>query len=493
MNSTEILKDWEAQTGFILEFTYYDSIIIENVNNYSARTTDGKVKRKGSFSSLSEGKSLDGPIISEAIEKYIFEGMSVEDTIKNCDDVQKLCFSSKISRDFAAEYKNEKIQNINRYAITYPNKGGYLERVSKDNRRAKITTEKVVLINDLNKQLDKTLINTNFYINKASERLSRLLQKTLSKELYAINYEKVSELYRQGLYPVPKDYKSNIKGFKQNVVLKYEYDFENHPTVAVCTGKKANLIAIDIDKPKLLPAELVELFKNSNSLKSFSVNNKTGEKSDKYKLFFKYSGKLKQDSYINKWGFELLYNKPANIFGAYDYSRVYEYEGELIPMPEEIEKILLTLQSINSPKKTIKTEEEVYLGGSALIKPVNFTEFIEGFLAEKGAAYWKREPNSEYLKEKINENVPAVYETECFFKEEHTTVGTSSIQIFITHNNKIRLNCWHASCRTSLKELEKQLNEEFKGFYLGQNRSKYLNIEKRPEELTLEEVLKCYE
>ena len=493
MKSATILAEWEVQTGFKLEQTSYEAIIIENVNNYSAKTTTGQLKRKGSFAPLLEGKGLDAPIISEAIEKYIYENIAVEETIKNCNDIGKFCYSSKISRSFDAEYKNEKTQNINRYFITLPNKGGYLERVSKEGKRAKITTEKIIIINDLNKQLDKTLININYYINKAGERLSKLLQKTLSKELYNLNYEKINNLWTKGLYPIPKDYKSNIKGFKQNLPLKYDYDFENHPTIAVQTGKKASVIAIDVDKPELLPVELIEVFKNCNSLRSFVTNKNNGSYSGRYKLFFNYKGKLKQESYITKWGYEILYNKPANISGAYDYNRVYQYEGELNPLPEEIEKILLTLQSINSPKKTLKTEEEIKLSSSTIIKSENFTQFIEDFLNEKGAIYRVKQPDNKYLKEIINENVDSVYETECFFKDEHTSSNNTNIQIFITHNNKIRLNCWHASCKTSLKELEKQLNEEFKSFYLGENRSKYLNIEKSYEELTIDEVLKYYE
>lgn len=45
----DICKKWEKMTSLELEYASYRKMVISNVNNYMAQTTDGKIKDKGAL------------------------------------------------------------------------------------------------------------------------------------------------------------------------------------------------------------------------------------------------------------------------------------------------------------------------------------------------------------------------------------------------------------------------------------------------------------
>jgi hypothetical protein len=175
----ELLKKWEKETGFVLEKTNYEHLIIENVNNYSIKTKEGKIKRKGSFSQEQEG-ALNAIIISKALEEFYFNNVSIEDTIKNSEAIEDFLYSKKISKRFNVEFENKACQYVNRYFIS--TEGGFLERVT-CTKKVKILTEKVILANDL-KKINNNLLCKYFYINKAKNRLKDYSDKTNQLTLF---------------------------------------------------------------------------------------------------------------------------------------------------------------------------------------------------------------------------------------------------------------------------------------------------------------------
>lgn len=54
------IRDWEVQTGLKLEEVEYSHMWIRDVNNYVARTTDGKMKRKGAYWYPTNEKEYEG-------------------------------------------------------------------------------------------------------------------------------------------------------------------------------------------------------------------------------------------------------------------------------------------------------------------------------------------------------------------------------------------------------------------------------------------------
>lgn len=92
-----VCKEWEADTGFTLEYTHYKAVHSRDVNSYVAISTNGKVKLKGAFSPAGPGQSNAAglkknpqcEIAIEAAVAFLKAGTPVLDTILSCRDVRK--------------------------------------------------------------------------------------------------------------------------------------------------------------------------------------------------------------------------------------------------------------------------------------------------------------------------------------------------------------------------------------------------------------------
>lgn len=87
-----IIKEWENQTGFNMEFTKYLRLSGRDVNNYIAIKEDGKIKYKGGYADDGIGNNPTGQIIYEAVSECLLNGTPIEETIRNCDDIKKFVF-----------------------------------------------------------------------------------------------------------------------------------------------------------------------------------------------------------------------------------------------------------------------------------------------------------------------------------------------------------------------------------------------------------------
>jgi hypothetical protein len=97
----DITNDWEAVTGFGLEFAEYSAIYNANVNNYMAVKADGGHKRIGWYanpwaknpSDRDERKMLmknpTSTICSDAALALIKDGTPIEETIYGCTDIKQ--------------------------------------------------------------------------------------------------------------------------------------------------------------------------------------------------------------------------------------------------------------------------------------------------------------------------------------------------------------------------------------------------------------------
>ena len=120
-----ICREWEQLTKLTLEEDRFKAMYQYAINDYFAITEDNKVKEKGMFiTTVKLGKGLTPKIIPKAIISFFKDGISVEDTIKNCTDIRDFLMSEKTGKQWHVEYMNEEQQRTNRfYAST---NGGYL-------------------------------------------------------------------------------------------------------------------------------------------------------------------------------------------------------------------------------------------------------------------------------------------------------------------------------------------------------------------------------
>lgn len=104
------MDEWQKLTQLGLEDKMYSKMIIKDVNNYIAVDDKGKVvKRKGAafaYSMNPEDRELDyhknpsALIVPKALEQYFVNGIPIEKTIMESEDIFDFCYGVKIKRDF---------------------------------------------------------------------------------------------------------------------------------------------------------------------------------------------------------------------------------------------------------------------------------------------------------------------------------------------------------------------------------------------------------
>lgn len=200
-----ICREWEQLTKLTLEEDRFKAMYQYAINDYFAITEDNKVKEKGMFiTTVKLGKGLTPKIIPKAVINFFKDGISVEDTIKNCTDIRDFLMSEKTGKQWHVEYMNEEQQRTNRfYAST---NGGYLwkwkdtghkegeiitytepyvgERKYKASARQyqnMLTASGVTLLNKFdNKPIEERKINYRYYIMEAYKIIRDLKPLQLS-------------------------------------------------------------------------------------------------------------------------------------------------------------------------------------------------------------------------------------------------------------------------------------------------------------------------
>lgn len=86
-----ILNEWQAITNFKMEGNKYNILSSRDVNNYFAVKGNGSVKAKGSYADPGLSKNPTTRICSIAVEKFLANGVPLEETIKACTDPYMFC------------------------------------------------------------------------------------------------------------------------------------------------------------------------------------------------------------------------------------------------------------------------------------------------------------------------------------------------------------------------------------------------------------------
>lgn len=207
----QICKDWEARTGFELEYTTYRKYIRRDVNNYLTIKQEGGVKTKGVFDTQfykngcfynlmwfnefenltgkqpevpAFNKGYDAPIVSYALYQYFVHGIPTEKTIRNHPDIRDFGIAKRVAKDkFDRVYLEDPITravqplpHYNRYIVVKKG-GGYLIKVRKNGTHiSAVAGRRVAIIN----QIDEGAvydIDYNYYIERAEKEIEQIVPK----------------------------------------------------------------------------------------------------------------------------------------------------------------------------------------------------------------------------------------------------------------------------------------------------------------------------
>lgn len=199
----DVAYEWEQRTHLQLEFDEYREVFQKDVNNYIVVTADGKYKSKGAYiKELSNLDYGDFPIINEALTKYMVNGIPVEKTIFNCDELKAFQMVAKITSKYsciqygASSKKNKVYSNhdmqymdidtyktngvklkekcIRIFASKDPNDGGVQKVSVRTGKPEKIANspENCFIVNeDVNGVKCPSKLNKQWYVDIALERL----------------------------------------------------------------------------------------------------------------------------------------------------------------------------------------------------------------------------------------------------------------------------------------------------------------------------------
>ena len=182
----DICKWWENLTRLELEEDRFERFYQFAINDYLGILEGYKdsknpklLKKKGLFiDSVTLGKGMQPMIIPKAINANLADNIPVEETIRNCKDINEFITYQKVDKKFTVQYMDKFINHINRYYVS--TNGGYLYKCEvEDNKIVKfanmLTASGVTLCNDITaiKEFPKN-INYKYYIKEANKILAKL-------------------------------------------------------------------------------------------------------------------------------------------------------------------------------------------------------------------------------------------------------------------------------------------------------------------------------
>lgn len=244
-----ICDEWQQRTGFELETDSVAKIAQKDVNNYIEVQPSGDVKEKGGY--LVKGISNVGAwkinnsccIVATALREHFVNGVPVEETINNCNDIFQFQIIAKAGAKYREAYHivdgvKEPVQKVNRVYATADQRYGKLFKVkSEDESTAKIEMLPEHCIIDNDNQLSISDVDKTFYIEMAKKRVNdfkgikperKRRTKTMATATKSENvYQKLIKAREQFL-------NSDIQKTGKNMHLSFKY-FELDDIVPTAT------------------------------------------------------------------------------------------------------------------------------------------------------------------------------------------------------------------------------------------------------------------
>ena len=168
LNEVEnIIFQWELETGYNFEWTAYDSVFSRDVNSYVALKSEGGIKGKGAYAEPNLMKNPTNEICIQAVKEYLADGVSIEGTVKNCDDITK--FISVRSVTGGAVWRDQYLGKAVRFY--YSLDGDQISYKKNGNKVPKSDGSKPLM--DLPDSIPEDL-NYQWYIDEATSLLNDL-------------------------------------------------------------------------------------------------------------------------------------------------------------------------------------------------------------------------------------------------------------------------------------------------------------------------------
>lgn len=178
----KICHEWEQRTGMVLEFDEYVKVIQRDVNNYIIVAPDGSYKSKGAVVKKQNALDYDTAILNEAVVKYFVNGVSVEKTIGECNELIKFQKIVKISSSYDyALHGNKKLNDKTFRVFASKDIGdGGIYKVKKNGNPEKFANTSIncfIMNGDVNGMLVPHKLDKDFYINMAKRHINQFLGK----------------------------------------------------------------------------------------------------------------------------------------------------------------------------------------------------------------------------------------------------------------------------------------------------------------------------
>lgn len=106
----DIVYEWEQRTGMKMEFdTFFGEIFQKDVNNYCLIDHEtGAAKCKGGYLKKLSALDYDLPIVNKALNNYMIHGISIEQTVNECDSLMEFQKIVKLSSKYKRAWHNGK-------------------------------------------------------------------------------------------------------------------------------------------------------------------------------------------------------------------------------------------------------------------------------------------------------------------------------------------------------------------------------------------------
>ena len=253
---TEICSEWQKRTGFELEEDTIAKIAQKDVNNYIEVQQDGTAKAKGGY--LVRGVAPAGAfninntctIVATALKEYFVNGVPVEKTINDCNDIYQFQIIAKAGAKYKEAYRmfngeRKSIQKVNRvYASTDTRCGKLYKTKAETDSTAKIESLPEHCIIDNDNFLTTADIDKQFYIDLANKRINDFKGIKEDKKM-ATATKAQANVYQKLIDARERFVNSEINQSGKNMQLSFKY-FELKDIVPTITRifKEVGLLAL---------------------------------------------------------------------------------------------------------------------------------------------------------------------------------------------------------------------------------------------------------
>lgn len=184
----QICKDWEVITKLTLEYANYERMVIRDVNNYIAVSTDGKIKEKGAFETKKDWhKDNSYMVVPLAVRNYFVYDKPIEETLREHKNILDFCGRYKAGKGWHVEYayldglQEKRLQFGKIYRYIPVHKGGTSLKLNLDGREHHLCEGSMTVPYNQIVDFDWNNINYPFFVNECQKLIQTIqpLQMTL--------------------------------------------------------------------------------------------------------------------------------------------------------------------------------------------------------------------------------------------------------------------------------------------------------------------------